>query len=298
MQKTRKKHRRTFQKKARNFPKEINLQYFKLWLRDNQVRPCFGTTEKKALPSRKTPADLGATGGTKARILEILKYLKKAKIPLDEGVMTYNTTNKSIQEFHLKHAMSPEAYTEKFLLLENFTSVKFRPTHAECEEMKTWYSEEYYGDKLRILKENENAKITDDLVHAATYKDVIDTGSVVLCNTAPVQWQNLEDNVIVKFEETVRKAVPDNKWFAVCFYVKADVDNLNEAELIIGAKIEEKQFILKFQPFSQKVNETVVNFAENNPESDKFPEVCAFFKRYKYVKRHKERWMKYLPKTW
>ena len=256
--------------------------FYNLWLLDNQMRPCFGTTEFKG-SGRYTPDHLDKIRreGTKERVKALLEQMTKAEIPLDEGVMTYNYDNKTIPEFHLKYAMSPEVYTEKFLKLEKFTQLKFKPTHGEMDKIREWYNDEYYGDKLRELqkfKETERTNTTNtNLIYAKNYEDVMKTGPVVLYNIVPVKTDDLKDDVIVKFEKAVRTTFP-NTWFAVCLYVTKHVKEVGEAELLIGAKIEEKEFILKFQPYIVMHPGKV--------------EVDAFLKKYEYKKPKRNYWNK------
>ena len=231
--------------------------FYNLWLLDNQIRPCFGTTDFKG-SGRYTPDHLDKIRreGTKERVKALLEQMTKAEIPLDEGVMTYNYDNKTIPEFHLKYAMSPEVYTEKFLKLEEFTQLKFKPTHGEMDKIREWYNDEYYGDKLRELQGLKEIGRTNTthmgLIHAKNYEDVMKTGSVVLYDKGPVKTDDLKDDVIVAFEKAVRNTFPKKTWFAVCLYVTKHVNEVGEAELLIGAKIAEKQFILEFQKYIVK----------------------------------------------
>ena len=84
---------------------------FKVWLKDRQQRPCFGTTEKDA--SRHTRSDLSRTG-TKLRVIALLNVLRDADIPLNVGAMTYNAKCRRSEAFHIKYAIPPEVYVDKF----------------------------------------------------------------------------------------------------------------------------------------------------------------------------------------
>ena len=264
---------------------DLRRKYYTLWFLDNKVRPCFGTTEHPH-SGRLTPAKLNGTGGAKRRVRDILHQLSDAKIRLDDGVMTYNYNKKTIDEFHLKYAMSPKAF-KIFLQLRIFTNEGFKPTASEWKKLNGWYKKEYYGDKLRELqnlKKQGNTHTTDrGLIHARDYNGVLKTGSVVLYNIDPVKSKKLTDDMIVKFEDAVRETFADETWFAVCFYVTEEVYKVGEAKLLIGAKIDEKQFILKFQPFSgNNLSENYIDKAAKNPEKG-IGEVYTFFKKYKYI---------------
>ena len=236
---------------------------FKVWVRDTQIRACFGTSEKDPT-QRRSRADISATG-TKLRVIAILNTLRDAEIPLNIGAMTYNAKYQRIGAFHIKYAMPPDVYISKFC--PKYLLDLPQPISQLQETLEERFRKDYYGDYLHVVQRHQDEGTAvviptsaDKLVRAPD-NELLTTGAVVLFNRAPLACIDLTDEVISEFEEVVVNAFGD-VWFSVCFYVTNDVPSSDDALICIGAKIDETKFIHITQP----------------------PEVTqeAFLRRYKY----------------
>ena len=228
---------------------------FKVWIRDNQIRPCFGTSEKDPT-QRRSRADISATG-TKLRVIAILNTLRDAEIPLNIGAMTYNAKCQRSGAFHIKYAIPPDVYISKFcpkyLLDLPQSNLQLRQTLEER------FRKDYYGDYLRVVQRHKDGGTAvviptsaGKLVRAPD-NELLTTGGVVLFNRAPLACIDLTDEVISEFEEAVVNAFGD-VWFSVCFYTTNDVASSDDALICIGAKIDETKFIQIIQP-SKEIRE-------------------------------------------
>ena len=223
---------------------------FKVWLKDSQKRPCFGTTEKDA--SRHTRSDLSRTG-TKLRVIALLNVLRDADIPLNVGAMTYNAKYPRSKAFHIKYAIPPEVYVHKFCpMYRVYMQPEVYRTLAER------FRKDYYGDYLHMVQTRKDSGTAvaiptsaDKLVRAPD-RELLTTGPVVLFNRAPLYCADLSDEVIEEFESAVVGTFGD-VWFSVCFYAAvSDAPHLpvrpDNAQICIGAKIDETKFIEIVQP--------------------------------------------------
>ena len=241
-----------------SFSRAVKAQYdhnvdyheeFKVWLKDSQKRPCFGTTEKDA--SRHTRSDL-SRNGTKLRVIALLNILRDAEIALDVGAMTYNAKCPRSEAFHIKYAIPPGVYVRKFCpRYRVYLQPEVDRTLAER------FRKDYYGDYLRMVQTRKDLGTAivipasaDKLVRAPD-RELLTTGPVVLFNRAPLYCADLNDEVIGEFESAVIGAFGD-VWFSVCFYAISDVPQslplADNAQICIGAKVDESEFIKIVQP--------------------------------------------------
>ena len=236
---------------------------FKVWIRDTQIRPCFGTSEKDPT-QRRSRADISATG-TKLRVIAILNTLRDAEIPLNIGAMTYNAKCQRSRAFHIKYAIPPDVYISKFC--PKYRLSLPQPISQLRQTFEERFRKDYYGDYLHVVQRHKDEGTAvviptsaDKLVRAPD-NELLTTGGVVLFNRAPLACIDLTDEVISEFEEAVINAFGD-VWFSVCFYTTNDVPSSDDALICIGAKIDETKFIHITQP--SKVTQ------------------AAFLRRYKY----------------
>ena len=231
----------------------IDYQDFKVWLRDTQIRACFGTSEKDRI--RCSRSDISSTG-TKLRVIAILNTLRDAEIPLNIGAMTYNARCQRSEAFHIKYVIPPDVYISKFctkyqLNLSHATNPQLRQTLQER------FRKDYYGDDLRVVQMHKDSRsavvipTSGGTLVCAPDNELLNTGPVVLFNRPPLACVDLTDEVISEFEKAVittfRDALQD-VWYSVCFYQTNDVPSPDNAMICIGAKIDETKFIQTIQP--------------------------------------------------
>ena len=248
-------------KAAREPDHKSDIDYhkdFKVWIRDSQIRPCFGTSEKDA--NRQVRSDLRSTG-TKLRVLAILNVLRDAGISLDVGAMTYNASRQRIQVFHIKYAIPPDQYINKFCL--KYQLDLSQPQKTLEEELEKRFRKDYYGDYLRMVQRHKDLGTAvmipgsaDKLVRAPDHELLI-TGPVVLFNRPPLACADLSDEVIDEFEAAVVNkfgGASRDVWYSVCFYATNNAPLSDNAQMCIGTKIDETKFIQIMQP-SKKIQE-------------------------------------------
>lgn len=234
-----------------------------MWLRDNQVRACFGTSEKD--PIRSSRSDISSTG-TKLRVIAILNTLRDAGIPINVGAMIYNARCQRMTAFHIKYAIPPDVYVSKFCtkyqLDLSLPVSQLRPTLEER------FRKDYYGDYLHEVQRHRDSgsalvipKSGGKLVRVPD-NELLATGPLVLFNRQPLACADLTDEVIGEFEEAVVTTFGQGVWYSVCFYATNDVPSPDDALICIGAKVDETKFIQTIQP-AKEIQE-------------------AFLRRYKY----------------
>ena len=245
---------------ARKPDRKSDIDYhkdFKVWTRDSQIRPCFGTSEKNV--KIRTRSDLSTE--TKLRVLALLNVLRDAGISLDVGAMTYNANCQRSQVFHIKYVIPPEVYVNEFCLKYQLNLPQ--PISQLQQTLKDRFRKDYYGDYLRVVQEHKDLGTAvmipgsaDKLVRAPDHELLI-TGPVVLFNRAPFACADLSDEVIDEFEAAVVNkfgGASRDVWYSVCFYATNNAPLSNNAEMCIGAKIDETKFIQIIQP-SKKTQE-------------------------------------------
>ena len=125
---------------------------FKVWIRDTQVRACFGTSEKDP-KQRHSRADISATG-TKLRVIAILNTLRDAEIPLNIGAMTYNVKCQRSRAFHIKCAIPPDVYISKFC--PKYRLSLPQPISQLRQTLKERFRNDYYGDYLHVIQRHQD----------------------------------------------------------------------------------------------------------------------------------------------
>jgi len=267
-----------FRNKFTKLVDEFTIPYkagFDLWRLDRQLRPCIGTTESVEA-KRRSRCQLLFAGGFMLRLRAVLvDELEKCKIPLTEGAITYNGNYQRTQAFHIKYAMKPAVYIKKYCpaveipikkLFEERSKKGYygKTSLIECsklddELLKVYgdrFSKDYYADKLQRIEKHRNNDTAvsiekfKDLVHAPQ-DDLLVTGPVILSKTSPIEYSNLNDQLLNEllnnFEKEICQKFGDDTWYSVCLYVTENV-TLEKAKFCIGAKVDATEFIMAIAP--------------------------------------------------
>ena len=132
---------------------------FKVWKIDTKVRPCFGTIETNHEAKYRCHVS-----EINKRVIEILKTLKEAGIPLDDGAMTYSNEvwMRSHVGFHIKYTMQPKTYQKDFwptCSSEDKKELKNPKKIPDLKELKNSYDIDYYGQFLRALQKQKEVEV-------------------------------------------------------------------------------------------------------------------------------------------
>ena len=250
---------------------------FKLWIKDRQIRPCFGTIELKD-SKRCTVASLVGYGGVKLRVITLLNVLKVANIPLNQGAMTYNVTHMRSDLFHLKYAVPHDLYCSNIL--------KTKPSSPISEILKKRYEGDYYGSQLRhlysIAGDDNKVTIDNNLIFAKTHEELLKTGPVVLYNKSPIKCDNLAFKEIEDFERAVNDKLEmvgnEDVFFSVCFYAENSAekaensDEVASSDIFIGARIDWKVFL---SIFPSLLSVEAAKFLQQHYQSQEQPNISA-----------------------
>jgi len=83
--------------------------------------------------------------------------LEEKKILLDSGAMMYNVNCQRSEPFHIKYAMSPVVYLEKYLpKVKVPLEVLGIPEEAGEDIYKERFKGDYYADRLSIIEKHKN----------------------------------------------------------------------------------------------------------------------------------------------